>query len=237
MSIMGGVPEISGETVAGFPSYEGAQKAVSKLIAADVPAKHIAIVGQGLRSIESVTGRLGYAAAARTGAINGVLLGLLFSVIFVFGAPDAAIQMFIGVMLIGIAIGMLLSLLMYSFIRRRRDYASVTQVRADRYEVTVLPPSAQKARQVMGSGSDAAPADPTLPSPSGTSSAPEATPARPASGPSSDEPPRYGERVDPAPEPPKQPPTQPPAGHAVQPPTPESDPAPSGGPASGSPSL
>ena len=55
--------------MASFPTYEAAQKAVSTLIAADIPARDIAIVGQGLRSIERVTGRLGYAAAARSGAI------------------------------------------------------------------------------------------------------------------------------------------------------------------------
>ena len=56
-----------GQTVASFPTYEAAQKAVSRLIAGDVPARDIAIVGQGLRSVEKVTGRLGYATAARAG--------------------------------------------------------------------------------------------------------------------------------------------------------------------------
>ena len=94
-----------------------------------------------VRSVETITGRLGYAAAARSGAINGVLLGLLFSAIFVLGTPNAAIQLFAGVMLVGIAIGMLLSILTYALLRRRRDYTSVTQVLGDRYEVTVLPRS------------------------------------------------------------------------------------------------
>ena len=40
--------------------------------------------------IERVTGRLGYATAARSGAINGVLLGLLFSAILVIGSPVRA---------------------------------------------------------------------------------------------------------------------------------------------------
>lgn len=195
VSMMGGTPQQHGETIADYPSYEGAQKAVSTLIEAEIPAKDIAIVGRGLRSVETITGRLGYAAAARTGAINGILLGLLFSAIFVLGNPSAVIQLFIGVMLVGIAIGMLMSIISYSILRRRRDYTSVTQVVADHYEVTVLPRSLQKAREASGRG--AAPvADLPAPVPGTAVTPPTAPPpASPA------EPPRYGERVDPAPDP------------------------------------
>jgi len=175
-------PDDVGQTVASFPSYEKAQKAVSTLIAADVPARDIAIVGQGLRSVERVTGRLGYATAARSGAINGVLLGLLFSAILVIGSPSVPIQAFVGVLFVGIALGMLLSIVTYSFVRRRRDFASVTQVVADRYEVNVAASSVQRARQVLGPIS--APADPIA-----ADHTPAATPS-PAY-----EPPQYGERV------------------------------------------
>ena len=188
MSMIGGrVPQGRdevGEPVASFPTYEAAQKAVSTLIAAEIPARDIAIVGQNLRSIERVTGRLGYAAAARSGAINGLLLGLLFSAILVIGSPSVPIQAFVGVLFVGIAIGMLLSIVTYSFVRRRRDFASVMQVVADRYEVTITATSIQRARQVLG---------------------PQATPAPPVeSAPSAEqpaEPPRYGERVTPEDEP------------------------------------
>ncbi|GAA1849501.1 general stress protein [Microbacterium koreense] len=154
MSMFGGrfpqSPDDLGQTVASFSSYERAQKAVSSLIAADVPARQIAIVGTGLRSVERVTGRLGYATAARSGAINGLLLGLLFSAILVIGSPSVPIQAFVGVLFVGIAIGMLLSLVTFAFVRRRRDYASITQVIADHYEVTVAAANAMRARQVLG---------------------------------------------------------------------------------------
>jgi hypothetical protein len=189
-----------GQTVASFPTYEAAQKAVSTLIAGEVPARDIAIVGKGLRSIERVTGRLGYAAAARSGAINGVLLGLLFSAILVIGTPSVPIQAFVGVLFVGIAIGMLLSIVTYSFVRRRRDYASVTAVLADHYEVTVAAGSFHRARQVVGSGTPApaapkvATADQPVPSPAPPVSAPP-TPSPGSNEPL--EPPRYGERVPP----------------------------------------
>lgn len=192
MTMIGGrFPQGAGEvgqTVANFPTYEAAQKAVSSLIAADVPARDIAIVGQSLRSVERVTGRLGYASAARSGAINGVLLGLLFSAILVIGTPSVPIQAFVGVLFVGIAIGMMLSIVTYSFVRRRRDYASVMQVVADHYDVTVTSASLQRARQVLGPQ-----AAPDAPAPA----ADRAPVVRPAD--EVPEPPRYGERVDPAP--------------------------------------
>lgn len=198
--MIGGTPKEHGETIAEFPSYDAAQKAVSSMIAAEIPAKDIAIVGRGLRSVETVTGRLGYAAAARSGAINGILLGLLFSAIFVLGTPNAAIQLFVGVMLVGIAIGMLMSLITYSVLRRRRDYTSITQLIADHYDVTVLPRSLGRAREVLR-GAAATPAAPTP------------TPV-PAADPST--PPQYGERIDPVP---PATPAAPPAPGAVTGPT------------------
>lgn len=165
-----------GETVASVREYEAAQKTVSKLIAAEVPARDIAIVGQSVRTIERVTGRLGYAAAARSGAVNGVLIGLLLSAILVIGNPDAPIQLFVGFVFIGVALGMILSLVTYAIVRRRRDFASVTQLAADHYEVTVMPVSLAKAREALGTGQRTEVVRPPV---------------------DLDEPPRYGERVAP----------------------------------------
>ena len=139
-----------GEVVAAAPDYAAAQKTVSALIAGEVPARDIAIVGQGVPTIERVTGRLGYATAARSGAINGILIGLFLSAVLVLGNPDAPIQLFVGFLFIGIALGMILSLVSFAIVRRRRDFASVTQIAADRYEVTVMHASLAKARTVLG---------------------------------------------------------------------------------------
>ncbi len=175
-----------GETVASSREYEAAQKNVSKLIAGEVPARDIVIVGQGVRTIERVTGKLGYAAAARSGAVNGVLIGLLLSAIMLFGTPDAPLSLFLGFVFIGVALGMIMSLVTYAIVRRRRDFASVTQMAADHYEVRVQPGSLVKARQVLGTERASAPA-PTV---------------------DLSEPPRYGERITPgsAPVPPVVPP-------------------------------
>ena len=47
----------TGEIVASTRDYESAQKTVSKLIAGEVPARDIAIVGQSVRTVERVTGK------------------------------------------------------------------------------------------------------------------------------------------------------------------------------------
>lgn len=187
MSGMGRQFEV-GETVASFKEYDAAQKAVSRLIAAEVPAADIAIVGTALRSVEKVTGRLGYAQAAWSGAVNGVLLGLLFAAMVVIWTPGLPMSVFAGLLLVGIAFGMLFRLIAYALLRRRRDFASVMQVSADHYEVTVLPRSVAKARQALGASS--------------------APPAPAAAPPAATEPPRYGVRVEP---------TAPPAAPAAHP--------------------
>ncbi|MCT2087120.1 hypothetical protein M3D75_13440 [Microbacterium enclense] len=219
-----------GEKVASFPTYEKAQKAVSSLIAGEVPARDIAIVGSGLRSIERITGRLGYATAARSGALNGLMLGLLFAFIFVLGTPTVQISAFIGVLLVGMALGMLLSLGTYSIVRRRRDFASVMQVTADHYDVCVAAPSLAKARGLLG--------------PAGVARTPAERPAAPVDA----APPQYGERVqnpgEPSPEVPPRPPVphrpvddEPPRyGERIAPPTAAPSPEPTGPDASTEPS-
>ncbi|MDQ0725988.1 general stress protein [Microbacterium sp. W4I20] len=198
----------TGEIVASTRDYESAQKTVSKLIAGEVPARDIAIVGQSVRTVERVTGKLGYAAAARSGAINGVLIGLFLSAILVLGNPEVPIQLFVGFVFIGVAVGMLLSLVTYAIVRRRRDFASVTQFAADHYEVTVMATSLSKARNVLGAA--------------------QVAPVRPPVN--LDEPPRYGERIPagapvPAPEPAPAPePSPAPAGDPAPAPEPAPEP-------------
>ena len=198
----------AGEVVATFGDYVRAQKAVSTLVAGDVPARDITIVGTGLRSVERVTGKLGWGSAARTGSINGTLLGVFFAAIVAIGMPDAPLQLFAGVLLMGIAFGMLMSLLSYSFVRRRRDYASFTQVLAEQYEVTVVAASVHKARGVLeghntGAASAVRPAGARHATPdaypgAGAGVAPTPAPAdAPATPqpPAAEEPPQYGERL------------------------------------------
>ena len=162
-----------GETVATYSKYEGAQRAVSKLIENEIPARDIAIVGKGLRSIEKITGKLGWGRAAWQGAMNGLFLGLLISAFAAIWMPEAAMAMIGGIILIGVAFGMALRILNYSLVRRRRDYASMMTITADRYEVTVVGVYTGKARELLGT----------------------AKPRTTVSRPPSMDPPQYGVRI------------------------------------------
>jgi hypothetical protein len=168
-----------GETVATYSKYEGAQRAVSKLIEKDVPARDIAIVGKGLRSVEKITGKLGWGRAAWQGALNGLLLGMLISAFAVIWVPDAGVAMIGGVVLIGLAFGMALRILNYSLVRRRRDYASMMTVTAERYEVAVTGLYTAKSREILGT----------------------TKPRTVVSRPPSMDPPRYGVRITDQPRP------------------------------------
>ena len=139
-----------GETVATYSKYEGAQRAVSKLIENEIPARDIAIVGKGLRSVEKVIGKLGWGRAAWQGALNGVLIGLFAAVLLAIWSPESSMPMVGGILIVGIAFGMALKLLNYSIVRRRRDYASMMSLTAERYEVTVTGVYTNKSRELLG---------------------------------------------------------------------------------------
>lgn len=180
-----------GETVASVRTYKLAQDVVSQLISKEVAARDITIVGIDVRTIERITGRLGYAVAARNGAFNGVLIGLFLSAIFVLGNPESNMQTFLGVVFVGVAVGMILALISYMVTRRRRDFASVTQLSAERYEVRVQKNSLQKARTILGTSS-VVPRTPVAPAPVDLSVPPLYGERLPAGT----EAPRYGENAE-----------------------------------------
>lgn len=184
--MMGGAgrtPQNVGETIARYGDYEGAQKAVSKLIEADIPAREISIVWAGLKAVEMVTGRMGWARAAWSGALNGAFLGLMFGAVFTLLSPTLEITVLLGCLLVGVAIGMLMQIVGYALTRRRRDYTSITAPIADHYEIAVAGSHVASARRILGGGDGSGGA---------TAHAPAERPAPPADL----EPPRYGIRID-----------------------------------------
>ncbi|WP_227497221.1 general stress protein [Planctomonas psychrotolerans] len=139
-----------GEAVATYDTYAEAQAAVDTLAKADFPVKQVSIVGNDLKTVERVTGKLTYAKAAGAGAASGAWLGLFFGlVLFLFsGAPDMSFVF--AAALIGAGFGMIFSIVSYSISRRRRDFTSIMQVISSTYSILVEPDSVNRARNVLG---------------------------------------------------------------------------------------
>jgi hypothetical protein len=139
-------------TVAAGANYEDAERAVDWLSDQGFPVERVSIVGTGLHSVEHVIGRVTTGRAAAMGAAQGAWLGLLFGLFFgVFFSNAAA---FFGVVLYGLVAGIVWGALLraiFQYMQRgRRDFGSVTETRADRYEVQVDDGVAGEAERLLG---------------------------------------------------------------------------------------
>jgi len=143
-------------TIASFGSYAEAERAVDRLADLDFPVERVAIIGQDLQTVEQVTGKMDYPRAAwsgaMTGAIPGALLGWLFG-LFNWADPlVSSILLALYGLLIGAVIGAILGLIFHAMQGGRRDFASVTVMRPQRYEVVVDDEVANEAARLLGSG-------------------------------------------------------------------------------------
>ncbi len=140
-----------GEIVASFDTYHAAQEAVDALARADFPVNQVSILGSDIKSVERVTGKLSYGKVALMGALSGAYLGLFFGLIlFLFQPENGGIfSVFVAAVIIGAGFGMLFGVLSYSLNRNRKDFSSVMQMIASRYDVVVEPESAHRARNIL----------------------------------------------------------------------------------------
>ncbi|WP_235940813.1 general stress protein [Paramicrobacterium fandaimingii] len=143
-----GIPH--GDTIASFESYPEAQRAVDKLAAAEFPVKKVTIIGNGLTSVERITGKLSYGRAAANGAMSGAWLGLFFGLLLILINPQSDLIFVGAAVLIGAGFGMCFTMFTYGVNRKRRDFSSVAQIVASSYSVIVEPELANKARHELG---------------------------------------------------------------------------------------
>lgn len=121
-----------------YDEYAEAQKAVDYLSDNEFPVENCLIVGTELKQIERVTGRLTYGRVAAAGAASGAWLGLFVGVIFsVFDTRNNSVATVFSTVLVGIVFGLVWALLGYAATRGQRDFSSVKQVVATKYEVLV----------------------------------------------------------------------------------------------------
>ena len=144
--------------MATYNTYAEAQAAVDRLAKADFPVKALSIIGNDLKSVERVTGKLTWGRVALAGAASGAWLGIFFGLLFFLFSPDGSSLPFVfAAVLIGAGLGMLFGIVTYSISRRRRDYTSTMQVIASNYQVVVDAALVNRARNLLTGQGDRAP--------------------------------------------------------------------------------
>jgi hypothetical protein len=137
-------------TVATYGTYREAERAVDVLSDKGFPVERAAIVGTGLKTVEQIAGRLTTGRAALLGAGQGAMVGLLFGLLFglFFNGPT-----FFGVVAYGLVAGTLFGATFgavgQALSGGRRDFASVTAMQAERYELQVDQEVSAQAKQIL----------------------------------------------------------------------------------------
>jgi hypothetical protein len=132
-----------------FEKYDQAQHAVDYLSDHEFPVQNCMIVGTDLKQVERVTGRLTRGRVAGAGALSGMWMGLFVGLIFsLFNANRGALTI-ISTVVFGALFGLVWALIGYAATRGQRDFSSVSQVVATRYEVLVEHKFAEQARGLL----------------------------------------------------------------------------------------
>lgn len=160
------------QSVGVYDSYPDAQKVVDFLADAKFPVQNLAIVGTELRSVERVTGRRTWATVFGVGLQNGITTGLLVSMLMWFLQPGENFMLLLGYGLsMGLVVGVVISVVAHLMTRGRRDFTSVSQTVATKYEILAEHKVAGQARELVA----------TMPGARAAMFAPTPRPADPAS--------------------------------------------------------
>src|SRR5919199_1164609 len=130
-----------GDTIARYPTYLEAQRAVDHLSDKGFPVQFVTIVGTGLRMVERVTGRLTYSIVAVRSLLSGAYFGALVG-LFLNLFTNASGTIILAGALFGAGFSVIFGLIAYSLTGGRRDFSSVSQVVATEYEVLCMPEQA-----------------------------------------------------------------------------------------------
>lgn len=144
-----------GDVLGTYDTYDEAQAVVDRLARDEFPVKQIAIVGSDLRTVERVTGKMTYGRAALAGAASGMWFGLFLGLLLFIFSPSQDGVVYVGAaVLIGAGFGMLFGIVSYALNRRRRDFTSIHQVIAGKYEIMIDPSLTAKAEALLAKPQD-----------------------------------------------------------------------------------
>ncbi len=143
-------------SLAVYGRYEEAQKAVDFLSDNEFPVQNCVIVGTDLKQVERVTGRLTNGKVAAGGLVSGLWMGLFVGLVLSLFGTGGTFAIIASTMLFGAVFGLVFAMAGYLATRGQRDFTSVTQVVATRYEVLVEHKFAEQGRQLLATMTDAA---------------------------------------------------------------------------------
>lgn len=138
------------QSVGIYQTYAEAQKAVDYLSDQRFEVQNLAIVGTDLKSVERVLGRRNWGTVIGQGVQSGVSTGLLVGLLMlIFARPGSILALLLVSLVIGIALGIGFSAAAYAMTRGRRDFTSITQTVATKYEVLCEHKVAAQAREML----------------------------------------------------------------------------------------
>ena len=137
------------QSLAVYDDYAAAQKAVDFLSDEQFPVENCMIVGTDLKRIERITGRLTTGRVALGGLASGAWLGLFVGVLFTIFTDESFVVTVVSTVIFGALFGLIWAMIGYAMTRGQRDFQSVTQVVATRYEVLVEHKVAAQARELL----------------------------------------------------------------------------------------
>ena len=120
-----------------YTNYADAQRAMDYLSDNAFPVERAAIVAEGLRIVEQVTGRLDYGRAALSGAINAGTLGAIVGFLLGLFTTAPVFDLVSRGLLIGLVYGAVVGLVGKAMTGGRRDFTSVRAMQAERYRILV----------------------------------------------------------------------------------------------------
>jgi len=140
-------------TVASYDGYAAAERAVDYLADQKFPVQRVSIVGRDLKLVEQVVGRVTLGRSLLNGALSGALAGLLIGWLFtVFNWTDPVVArgwLILDGLWFGAVVGALFGLISYLITRGPRDFASVSGLQADHYDVIVDAEVADEAERLL----------------------------------------------------------------------------------------
>ena len=138
------------QSVGIYNSYTDAQKAVDYLSDEKFEVQNLAIVGTELKSVERVLGRRNWGTVITQGLQSGISTGLLVGlVVLIFTKPTSYFVLLLVSLAIGITLAIAFSAAGYAMTRGKRDFTSVTQTVATKYEVLCEHKVAAQARELL----------------------------------------------------------------------------------------